>query len=460
MASVLVFAADRLAPPGVAVSALYPLIVFAALWAPAPSAVLAVAASSTVLAAMDALLSTAATPDPELFMTLAVVVSVIWASAIVVRRSMAAARESASRSSKELEDIKYAIDQSAIVATTDPRGTIKYANDKFCEIAKYPREELLGQDHRLINSGHHPKTFIRDLWRTISAGRIWKGELRNRAKDGTIYWVDTTIVPFVDESGSPYQYMAIRYDITERKRTEELLLEQAALTRLGEMAAVVAHEVKNPLAGIRGALQVISTRMPESSRDRAVVGDIIARLDALNQMVQELLLFARPSTPKVRLVPVGPLIEATAHLLKRDPQFAQVDVEIDGGAESVGADPELLQIVVSNLLLNAAQAMTGRGRIRVTALRRPDHLALQFRDTGPGMTGDVRARMFEPFFTTKHRGTGLGLSTARRLVELHGGSMSAECPPDGGTIVTVSLPSGEIDAAAHDASGRPASAPS
>ena len=373
---------------------------------------------------------------------------------------MAAARASASRSSKELEDIKYALDQSAIVATTDTRGTIKYANDKFCEIAKYPREELIGQDHRLINSGHHPKAFIRDLWRTISEGRIWRGELRNRAKDGTIYWVDTTIVPFLDEAGRPYQYMAIRYDITERKRTEGLLGEQAALTRLGEMAAVVAHEVKNPLAGIRGALQVISARMPESSRDRAVVGDIIARLDALNQMVQEMLLFARPNTPKISLVALGPLVEATVHLLKRDPQFAQVEVQIDGGHQSVGADPELLQIVVSNLLLNAAQAMAGRGRIHVTVVRRADHVELQFRDTGPGIAGDVRARIFEPFFTTKHRGTGLGLSTARRLVELHGGSVSADCPPDGGTIVTVSLPNRDADAVTQDASGRPVSAPS
>jgi PAS domain S-box-containing protein len=460
VASAAVFVADRLAPPAVAVSALYPLIVLASVAAPTPPAVLSVAAVSTVLAAVDAVLTNRTTPDPELFLTLAVVVSVIWASAAMVLRAVAVVRAGASRSSKELEDIKYALDQSAIVATTDTRGTIKYVNDKFCEIAKYPREELLGQDHRLINSGHHPKAFIRDLWRTISAGRIWKGELRNRAKDGSIYWVDTTIVPFLDERGSPYQYMAIRYDITERKRSEELLREQAALTRLGEMAAVVAHEVKNPLAGIRGALQVISARMPEASRDRAVVGDIIARLDALNQMVQELLLFARPSTPKITPVMLGSLVEATALLLKRDPHFTHVDVQVEGGQESVAADPEMLQLVISNLLLNAAQAMNGHGRIAVSVVRRPDRVDVQFRDTGPGMTSDVRARMFEPFFTTKHRGTGLGLSTARRLVELHGGSMSADCPPDGGTVVTVSLPASDGDAAAQDARGRSAVAPS
>lgn len=160
---------------------------------------------------------------------------------------------------KEVSDYKYALDESSIVAVTDQRGVIKYVNDNFCKISKYSRDELIGQDHRIINSGYHPKEFIRNLWVTIAKGKIWKGELKNKAKDGTIYWVDTTIIPFLNGEGKPYQYVAIRADITERKETEQALNEsQQLLSAIIDNSTAVIY-VKN----LQGQYILVNRRFAE-----------------------------------------------------------------------------------------------------------------------------------------------------------------------------------------------------
>src|SRR6266545_4197363 len=208
---------------------------------------------------------------------------------------------------KELADIKFALDQSTIVAITDQRGIINYVNDEFCRISKYSRSELLGQDHRIINSGFHPKEFIRDLWTTIASGNVWKGELRNRAKDQSIYWVDTTIVPFLNADGKPYQYVAIRHDITQRRLAEEQVLQQAAelqraaqLSFVGELAAGLAHEIKNPLAGIQGAVDILIRRRDKSDPEREALEGMRHEVARIDSTVRALLDRARPRPVSVR----------------------------------------------------------------------------------------------------------------------------------------------------------------
>jgi PAS domain S-box-containing protein len=430
---------DVLTPEGSGVEMLYVLPLLVGTFSGPPRFQLVAAGVASMLTFLGAILPPHGDLTGIVVSNRLISLTIIWTTSIVLARFRRTWLALQTRT-KEFADINYALDQSAIVATTDTRGAINYVNEKFCQISRYSRAELLGQDHRIVNSGYHPKEFIRNLWTTIASGRIWRGELRNRAKDGSFYWVDTTIVPFLDDRGKPFKYMAIRYEITERKRTEELLHEQAALARLGQMAAVVAHEVKNPIAGIRGALQVISSRMAAESRDRSIIVDIIARLDALNGVVHDLLVFARPREIRSKPVDLRSLVTNTADLIKRDPAMHALQVRVSDGEAIVQADAEQLQIVFHNILMNAAQAMGGVGAIHVDIRRTPERWTIAFADGGPGMSLETREKAFEAFFTTKHRGTGLGLPTARRIVEAHGGQIGFEDSAGSGTIVSISLP--------------------
>ena len=374
--------------------------------------------------------------------------AVIWTVAWLVaarNREQARPTEEAKHASramanslKGLDEIRYALDQAAIVATTDHRGIITYVNDKFCQISKYSREELLGQDHRLINSAYHPKEFIGDLWHTIARGGVWRGEIRNRAKDGSFYWVDTTIVPFLDGRGKPRQYLAIRSDITARKAAEAQLREQAALTHLGQLAAVVAHEVRNPLAGLRASLQVLDRRAADSST-RDIIGVMIQRIDGLNSKVEDLLLYARPKPPRAQAIDVRALLHEVALSAQVATGDTGPQIEVNGDEATAYADPDMLRAALLNLTINACQA-TAEGKVEIHVAAGAGDCRIAVRDRGHGIPADVRDRVFEPFFTTRTSGTGLGLAIVKRLLELQGGGIVLSERPGGGTVANVTIP--------------------
>jgi PAS domain S-box-containing protein len=436
-----VFAADMQWRAAVTLALLYVPVVLAGLATQNPRRALWLAVFATGLTVVPLAIVEAAAFGREVAdRTLTIVVLWITAVGVTMYRFSTDRHE---QSLRDLEDIRQALDQSAIVAVTDVPGRIKFVNDKFCEISKYRRDELVGQDHRILNSGFHSREFIRDLWVTIANGRVWRGEIRNRAKDGSLYWVDTTIVPFLDARGKPWQYMAIRYDITARKAQEQRLRDQAALAAIGEFAAVVAHEVRNPLSGIRNGVQLIASELPPLSDNVSLSADIVARIDGLNTVIEDLLAFARPRELRPSTVNVRFFLANVITGFGQDPGMKGVSVMLDAPEDLfIDADPDQLRLVFMNLLMNAGQAMAGHGDIEVRATWVPDEgCVLTVRDHGPGVAAEARERVFEPFFTTKRRGTGLGLPTVKRVVDAHHGAVTVEPAPTGGTVVRVVLPS-------------------
>ena len=219
-----------------------------------------------------------------------------------------------------------------------------------------------------------------------------------------------------------------------------LNLSPSRIAQLGQMAAVVAHEVRNPLAGIRGAMQILLSRRPGSDPEGSVMRDIVARIDSLGDLINDLMVFARPRAPRLTPIELQGLVMDAITMARRDPSAANVEISVAGESGSLTGDGELIRAAVLNLLLNAAQALGGRGRIAVRLTASDGAFSVAIQDDGPGVPAEIRERVLEPFFTTKARGGGLGLPIARRTAELHGGTLTLACPEEGGTLVTLTLP--------------------
>ena len=361
------------------------------------------------------------------------------------------------RSLKELADIKFALDQSTIVAITDQRGIINFVNDQFCRISKYSRDELIGQDHRIINSGFHPKDFIRGLWTTIASGKVWKGELRNRAKDQSIYWVDTTIVPFLNPDGRPYQYVAIRHDITQRKLAEAQVLEQAVqlqraaqLSFVGELAAGLAHEIKNPLAGIQGVVDILIRRRDKNDPEREALEGMRHEVTRIDNTVRLLLDRARPRLVSLRETSLRELVARSVNLARAQVTNAigsekqvKIDFEAPEDPVMISIDPGQIEDAVLNLIINAIEAVDVDGQVTIrlsTPQDDAEEIAIEVSDNGTGISEPDLSKVFDPFFTTRQSGTGLGLPSVRRIARLHGGGVDVKSSPGQGSVFTIRLP--------------------
>ena len=328
------------------------------------------------------------------------------------------------------------------IIVIDERGRIEAFNTAAERLFGYTEAEVLGRNVSMLmpspdheqHDGYLARYKQTHEKKIIGVGR----EVKGRRKDGTTFPLHLSVGEMT--IGRERRFTGILHDLSARVAIEEQLREQTALARLGEMAAVLAHEIKNPLAAIRGAIEVIGRRLAPDSKEASVVKEVVGRIDSLNDLMKDLLLFARPPQVKPAPIEIRSLITSTADLLAGDPALSAVRVAVDGSPARIVADPGLLRIVFLNLMVNSAHAMKGEGAIKVSVDQSGNRCRIAIADSGPGIPPDVREKIFTPFFTTKSRGTGLGLPTAKRLVEAHRGTITVQCPPLGGTTVTVELP--------------------
>lgn len=407
-----------------------------------------------------------AMPDGHIMATIRDITERRLAEAAIVRSTA-----EAERINRELSFQKFALDQHAIVAITDRSGVITYVNDKFCEISGYTPEELIGQDHRIINSGYHSKAFFKELYGTVSGGRVWRGEIRNRAKDGRIYWVDTTIVPYRDESARVVGYVAIRADITARKLAEEeiervnaqLTEQNQRLLALTEQAHCfvddVSHEFRTPLAVIKEFGSLISDGLagPVSAQQAQFLDIIDNAVIDLNQMVEDFLDSSKLRAGRLRVDRRPYAIEdifarARPGLQKKATGRSITIVErIDPALPRVFVDEEKVRRVIMNLATNAIKFSPEGSRVELWARGLSDGgVEVGVTDQGRGLTPEDLRELFGRFRQLPSvdgpsvKGFGLGLNIARRLVWLNLGSIGVISQLGKGSTFSFTVPGNDV----------------
>jgi two-component system, chemotaxis family, sensor kinase Cph1 len=374
-------------------------------------------------------------------------------------------QESDTDSVRELKDLKAAMDEHSIVAITDPQGRITYVNDKFCAISKYSREELLGQNHRIINSGFHPKEFFSDMWSTISKGQVWKNEIRNEAKDGSFYWVHTTIVPFKNNEDKIYQYVSIRTDITERKKVEDDLAEKNK--ELETIVYVASHDLRSPLVNIQGFSKELvhsckelrsaldkDEFQPISKEIRTLLNEdvpeaikfILNGVNKIDTLLSGLLRFSRLGRAALRIEKLNmnemldTIVKSTEFQIKEK----AVTVRIENLPPCLGDNVQINQ-VFSNLLNNALKYLdpSRKGSIVISGKIVGNQSIYEVQDNGVGVAPEHQTKIFEIFHRlnpSQTEGEGLGLTIAQRVLERQNGKIWVESVPGSGSSFFVSLP--------------------
>jgi PAS domain S-box-containing protein len=371
---------------------------------------------------------------------------------------------------EELRKLSRAVEQSpATTIITDPSGRIEYVNPRFTEVTGYTLQELAGQTPRILKSGQTSSETYQELWETITTGREWRAELRNRRKDGTLYWASTSISPITDQQGTITHFLGISEDITQRKRTEDEaqrhrneLAHFGRISIVGEMATSLAHELNQPLTVISGSAQLALDNL-RSVRDRpeALRGpleQVAEQAGRANEIIRRVRNFIQKADQERGLTKMNEAVRDVLSLLRSDAREHGIAIRLDLADKlpAVMADPIQIQQVVINLAHNGIEAMsenppTSRLLTIRTSKRRNATVEVAVHNRGNVISSEHLQRVFDPFFTTKPGGLGMGLSISRTIVEAHGGTLWAESAPDSGTVFRFALPIAELDHPSHDA---------